>query len=538
MSLLSLSDVSFGYSSGPVLFEGLSFSIDPNERTAIVGPNGAGKSTLLQLLAGQLTPVRGTVARRRGLTIAIAEQDALPDARRTLFDYAFSIVPAMARLRERIGELESRLSELSCANRYAELVNQYEEGGGYAAEADLVRILSGLGFRSADFDRGITTLSGGERTRAALARALASRADLLILDEPSNHLDSGARQWLEQNLVSRTGACVIASHDRALLSAFAERIIEIDRSGVRLFEGDYDQYRRARATLDAQSWAAYERFQRRRTALARAAERRQRLASRVAATPDGVRGGKDHYARKAAKVARTARILRERGSEENRVEKPWEEQPIQNLSFEQMVRSGDLVLVASRLAKSYGSRTLFQDLSFHVRRGERLAITGANGSGKTTLLNIIGGSVAPDQGSVRYGAKVEIGVMTQALADVDSGMSPVEICGMDTAARTLLACLKVRPECLNRPMRELSGGERTKVALARILNSKANLLLLDEPTNHLEIEAQEALEEALLMYPVTVVLVSHDRFFLEALGSIASLDLGRTVPSDESFAET
>jgi ATP-binding cassette subfamily F protein 3 len=208
-----------------------------------------------------------------------------------------------------------------------------------------------------------------------------------------------------------------------------------------------------------------------------------------------VRGGKDHYARKAAKVARTARILRARASDELRVEKPWEEQPMEGLTFDKVSRSGDVVVAATRLTKSYGSKTLFRDLSFHVRRGDRLAIVGPNGSGKTTLLNIIQGTTLPDSGTVRFG-------------------------------RTLLACLKLRLDRLNRPLGELSGGERTKVALARILTSGANLLLLDEPTNHLEIEAQEALEQALQRYPGTVIIVSHDRFFLDALGpAVATLNL-------------
>jgi len=528
MSLVSVSDVSFDY-SGPVLFEGVSFSVNPNDRVAIVGPNGAGKTTLLRLIAGQLQPARGTIVHRPDLTLAMSGQETAEHGGTTLFDFALCAVPPVARLRARIRDLENKLSDLSCANQYADRIGEYQEIGGFQAEAEVTRILTGLGFHRADLDRGLQSLSGGERTRAGLARALSMRPDLLILDEPTNHLDSAARDWLEANLASRTGACLITSHDRALLSAFAERIVEIDRSKVRIFEGGYDQYRRDRALLDSQAWAAYEAFQRRKAALALAARRRERLASRVAGTPDGIRGGKDHYARKAAKVARTARILRQRMGEEHRVAKPWEEQPIEGLSFERVARSGDVVLVAAGLTKSYGPKTLFRDLSFQVSRGDRLAITGANGSGKTTLMNIIGRCTPPDQGSVRYGANVEAAAVTQSLDALDSGLSPLEICGSDTGARTLLACLKLRPECLNRPLQQLSGGERTKVALARILNSSANLLLLDEPTNHLEIEAQEALEQALRFYPGTVIVVSHDRFFLDALGpSVTYLELGRS----------
>lgn len=526
MSLLSVSDLSFGYSSGAVLFAGASFSINPGDRVAVTGPNGAGKSTLLRLLAGELEPTRGTIARRRDLSIAMAGQAAAAAPSQALFDFVFGVLPSLARLRARIRHLEHRLSDPASASEYASRINEYQEAGGFLAEAEAARTLGGLGFPAPDFDRDLRSLSGGERARAELARALSTDADLLILDEPTNHLDVAGLEWLERHLASRTAACVLTSHDRALLSAFAQRIIEIERSNIRVFEGGYAEYRRARALLDRQAWTAYEAFQRRKAAVELAARRRDQLASRVSSTPEGIRGGKDHYARKAAKVTRTARILRERVNDEHRVEKPWEEQPIDGLSFEQVARSGDVVLVAAGLTKSYGSKTLFRDLSFHVRRGDRLVIRGPNGSGKTTLLNVITGCAPPDCGSVRHGANVEPAFLAQDPGGIDSELSPLEICGSDTAARTLLACLKVRPDCLNRPLRDLSGGERTKVALARILNSRANLLLLDEPTNHLEIEAQEALEQALCLYPGTLIVVSHDRAFLDALGpAVTYLDL-------------
>jgi ATPase subunit of ABC transporter with duplicated ATPase domains len=253
----------------------------------------------------------------------------------------------------------------------------------------------------------------------------------------------------------------------------------------------------------------------------------------VSATPEGGVGVRNpFYARKAAKVARTGRILRERVGDEARVEKPWEEQPIDGLTFEGVVRSGDIVLSAHDLAKAYGGKTLFRDLSFVVRRGNRLVIRGANGSGKTTLLNIILGRERPDFGTVAFGANVQLASADQILDDLDLDRSPLGVCGTSTNARTLLACLKLRPDRVNRPLRELSGGERTKVALARVLNSAANLVLLDEPTNHLEIEAQEALEDALQRYPGTLIIVSHDRSFVQGLGSDAlCLQLGNTIRS-------
>jgi ATP-binding cassette, subfamily F, member 3 len=527
MSLLALSELSFEYVSGPVLFENLSFSIDPADRIAVVGPNGSGKSTLLRLIARDLEPARGRIVRQRNLRIALAGQETPAGPGQTLFDFVFSALPSLTQLRAGIRELEPNLSDPSHAGEYASLIDEYQERGGFLAEAAVTRTLAGLGYAPRDADRDVQSLSGGERTRAALARALSMQADLLILDEPTNHLDIAAREWLAASLASRTAACVVSSHDRALLSAFANRIVEIERAKVRVFQSGYADYRRTRALLDRQAWQSYEAFERRKAALDRAAQRRERLSARVAAPPEGVRGAQDHYARKAAKVARTARILRARASGGPPVEKPWEEQPIEGLTFDRVARSGDVVVTGAGLAKSYGEKTLFRDLSFHVRRGDRLAILGPNGSGKTTLLDVVQGTALPDSGSVRFGANVEMASLAQNPSGLDLTLSPLEMCGSDTSARTLLACLKLRPDRLNRPLHELSGGERTKVALARILTSGANLILLDEPTNHLEIEAQEALEQALQLYPGTVMVVSHDRFFLDALGpEVTFLHLG------------
>jgi ATPase subunit of ABC transporter with duplicated ATPase domains len=227
------------------------------------------------------------------------------------------------------------------------------------------------------------------------------------------------------------------------------------------------------------------------------------------------------YAKKAAKMARTGRILRERASE-SPVAKPWQEQPIEGLSFEHIARSGDVVCSAHNLTKAYSNKALFRDLSFTVRRGERLVILGANGSGKTTLLKLILGREQPDAGSIRFGANVQIASVEQDALEADLDRSALDVCGSGTRVRTLLACLKLRPDRFSRPLQELSGGEKTKVALARVIDSGANLLLLDEPTNHLEIEAQEALEQALNQYPGALIVVSHDRSFLQTIGSDAA----------------
>ena len=488
MSLLSLSGLAYEFvSTGqPALFRGVSFSIDPGDRIAVTGPNGSGKSTLLRLMSADFEPSEGQVIRRRGLRVAFAEQHRDPQAAAMpLFDYVCA----------------------GCSDVFV--------------EAEAARILAGLGFDSDTWDRATGTFSGGEWSRAQLARALSNPADLLLLDEPSNHLDDDARSWLESELASsRDGAIVVATHDRALLDAFANRVIEIERGRLRVFDLSYREYRDRKRQLSEQEWVDYEAFERRKAAMELAAQKRDRLAVKVATAPPGARYSKDFYARKAALVARTGRLLRERVNKpEVQVAKPWEEQPIDGLTFEHVVRSGDVVLTASGLSKAFDGQPLFRDLSFHLRRGGRLVIAGPNGSGKTTLLRILEGREQADAGEIRFGANVEIGSVAQMLDhQFDLAQTPLEICGTSTNARTLLACLKVPVTCLNRPLRSLSGGERTKVALAKLLNSRANLLLLDEPTNHLEVEALEALEAALARYPGAIIAVSHDRAFVESLG--------------------
>ncbi len=481
MSLLSVSKLSFRYPSTGILFRDASFSVNPGDRLAIVGPNGTGKSTLLALLAGALEPSSGQMARRRGLRVAVVEQSVDASTHRSLFDFV-------------------------CEARVADE---------YAAEAMTDRILDGLGFTEAERVSPLAKLSGGQRTRAALARGLHSDADLLLLDEPTNNLDIAARDWLEEQLAHRT--VIFVSHDRTLLRSVATRVIEIERGEITSYEGGYDDYRAHRALRERQAADEFAAFQRRKSAYQQAAERRSRRAVKVATTPPDAKGSHDFYARKSAKVARTARILKERAAFEGEVKKPWEESPIPELDFGVVARSVDIALTVSSVAKSYPGKRLFEGLSFHVARGERIAILGSNGSGKTTLLRILMGLDRADAGEVRISANVRPGYFGQDAEDLDLSRTPLQICGSATLPRTLLACLKVRPDRVNQPLCELSAGERTKVALVRLLVSGANLLLLDEPTNHLEIEAQEALEQALRQFPGAVVVVSHDRSFVAGL---------------------
>ena len=510
MSLLNVSGLSFRYPSTIELFRNATFAIEPGDCVAIVGANGAGKSTLLRILAGELEPGGGTVARRRDLQIAAAEQQGAAGSG-SLFDYVFGARPQLAALRKR---LEMTYRDSPC--EYAEHLSEYEASGGYPAEAETERMLRGLGFLAAERELALERLSGGQRTRACLARALHTNADLLLLDEPTNHLDIAAREWLEQQLAG-CRACVLVSHDRMLLRKAANRVLEIERGRVTLYEGGYDAYRARRALVQRQALDNYEAFQRRKFAAEQASKKRARLAVKVATAPPGVRNGHDFYRRKAAKVARTARILRERVDHQPEAQKPWEEQSIPILEFAAVHRSGDVALSVSNLAKSYPGKPLFADINFDLARGDRLAITGSNGSGKTTLLRMLLGLEQPDAGMVRFGANVVTGHYAQDSENINKAATPLELCGSSTLSRTLLACLKVRPDRVDQPLAEASAGERAKIALVRLLVSEANLLLLDEPTNDLDIETQEALEKTLAQYPGTIVLVSHDRSFLQAI---------------------
>ena len=316
MSLLALCGVSFEFPSGAPLFEDVSITINPGDRIALVGPNGAGKTTFLHLLTEALEPTRGSIARRRGLRVAISEQN-------------------------------SRI-----------------EGQ-----------------------------SGGEHSREQLARVFAADSDVVILDEPTNHLDLDAREWLERKLARLGAAAIVASHDRAFLAAVANRVVEIERGKARVYNTGYDEYRAMKQKQTAQAWAEYEGYARRKSAIESAARKRDRLSAKVGQAPAGEKKS-PFYLAKSSKVARTGRILRERVNDAEKVEKPWEEQGIGDLTFDNIRRAGDVVLTVEGLV----ARGLFEGLTFHLRRGERLAITGANGSGKTTLLRMLAGQRRPDAG--------------------------------------------------------------------------------------------------------------------------------------------
>ena len=522
MSLVSFSSVSYQFLSHPdYLFTDVVAELSAGDHVGLVGPNGAGKTTLLRLVTGELEPTAGEVQRHRAARIAYVPQESRAPSDAAVEDYVLDARPEIARLRDEIAELETDLTAPATAERYADALDRYESQGGYAFEAQALNVLAGLGFDERERRLSARLLSSGQRARAEIAKLLLSDANLLLIDEPTTHLDIAARTWLESHLARSDCAYLMVSHDREFLARTTNRTFDLRRGALATYECGYTEYRRERERREHAEWAEYESQQRKAAAAQRAAEVRQKLATKVAQKPGGGGEDRDHKGRIAAKVARTARILREKAVTEADVAKPWEESDIPELDFPNVPRSSHGMLHVDRLAKAYDKRTLFTDLSFRVTRGSRTAIVGPNGGGKTTLLRLILGGEEPDAGAMHVGRGVRIGYYAQEGENMDASLSAVDVCkavgAEETWARTILGCLRLRGSAPERAVGDMSAGERGKVALARLLLSDVNLLVLDEPTNHLDIDAQEAVEETLAQFPGGILFVSHDRAFTAAL---------------------
>jgi ATPase subunit of ABC transporter with duplicated ATPase domains len=494
-----------------VLFVDASFKVNPGEKVGLVGPNGSGKTTIFRLILGEERPDEGTVERPRRLTVGYFRQDFADWRDRSVLAETLAGAGGVAEAGEELAALEARLGDVDdpdydrILERYGEVQSAFEAGGG--------TILAGLGFRQEEMDGKIGQLSGGWRMRVQLGRMLLARPELLLLDEPTNYLDIESILWLETWLRDYPGAVLMTCHDRDVMNRVVDKIVEIDGGRIRTYTGNYDDYERARALDEAQREAEFERQQ---AMLAKEI----RFIERFRAQPS-----------KASQVQSRARKL----EKIERIEPP-RRMVERHFAFRKPDRSGNDVITARALRKAYGSRQVHDGANLMVRRGERWAIMGENGSGKTTLLKMLAGVIPPDGGSVTIGASVTMGYFAQhQVEQLDADRTVYEELEAHASRegqgvlRSLAGAFGFSGDDIDKRVDVLSGGEKSRLALAKMLYDAPNLLVLDEPTNHLDLGTKRALVRALSDYDGTLVFVSHDRAFLRALANRV-LELGPTGP--------
>src|SRR5437867_3344397 len=492
-----------------VLFVDASFQLNPGEKVGLVGPNGSGKTTLFRLIVGEDTPDDGEVSVPKKLTIGYFRQDVEEMSGRSVLDEAIAGSGRVGSLHHELEALQHALSDPASASvdaalaRFGEVQAEYEHLGGYALENRTREVLHGLGFDDERIDGDVGVLSGGWKMRVAMARVLLGEPDVLLMDEPTNHLDIESIIWLEQFLKSFQGALLMTSHDREFMNRTVSRIVEIDAGEIIAYSGDYDFYERERAIRETNQQAAFARQQ-----------------SMLAKERRFIERFKTHAA-KAAQVQSRIKAL----DKIDKMELPKKRQVVK-FDFRVPPRSGDQVAVIEDLRKSYGSRVIYDGFSLTIRRGERWAVMGRNGAGKTTLLKMIVGASEPDAGSVRLGASLTMGYFAQQSLDVlDPDLTIMEQLQNDFpqdgigSLRTLAGAFQFSGDDVDKPIRALSGGEKSRLAIARMLYNPPNFLVLDEPTNHLDVVTKEMLVDALKDFQGTMVFVSHDRMFLRGLGS-------------------
>ncbi len=505
--VLAFTNVTKQY-GGQILFVDASFQINPGERIGLVGPNGAGKSTVFRLITGDEEADDGVIERPRKLAVGCFRQDAGDARGRSILAETVAGAGEVAALGEELHALEARLEAAGddldeVVVRFGEVQARYQDLGGYELEARAQEILAGLGFRNEQLASDVGTLSGGWKMRVALARILLSRPEILLLDEPTNYLDLESILWLEGFLRDYPGTVVMTCHDRDIMNRVVGKIIEIDGGAIRTYGGNYDFYERARVEQAARREAEYARQQAMLAKESRFIERFKTHVAKAAQVQSRMK-----KLEKIEKIAAPRRI----------VEKTYE--------FRAPSRSGDDVVKLERLRKAYGSRVVHDNLSLIIRRGERWAVMGENGAGKSTLLKMMAGALAPDDGAAVIGAAVNLGYYAQHTMDGLTGDLTVleELEAHAPTAnqgtlRNLAGAFGFHDDDVFKPVRILSGGEKARVALAKLMWDAPNLMILDEPTNHLDIVTKRALTAALADYTGTLVFVSHDRAFLRGLAT-------------------
>lgn len=488
------------------VLKNVSFHIEDHEKAAIVGINGAGKTTLLRIIVGEMTPDDGQVVLAKDKTLGYLAQNSTVDTSHTIYEELLSVKADLLRLEEKIRECENNMKHADgdaledLMKQYTSLTHAFETGGGYLYRSELVGVLKGLGFTEDEFSKPVATLSGGQKTRVALGRLLLQNPDLIILDEPTNHLDMNSIAWLETYLLNYKGAVLIVSHDRYFLDRIAGKVIEIDQSKATTFMGNYSDYAVKKEQLRVAAWNAYMNQQR-----------------NIKHQEEVIEKLKSFNREKSIKRAESREKMLDKIEV---IEKPSEVRTDMKLTLTPRILSGNDVLTVEHLSKSFDSHKLFTDVNFEIKRGEHVAIIGDNGSGKTTLLKILNGLIPADQGTFRLGSNVEIGYYDQEHHVLHSEKTLFEEISDDypylnnTQIRNVLAAFLFTGEDVFKRISDLSGGERGRVSLAKLVLSNANFLILDEPTNHLDIMSKEILEDALNGYEGTILYVSHDRYFI------------------------
>jgi len=529
MTIISLRDIAFNYAFGEAnLFDKVSFDINFGDRVGLIGPNGCGKTTLFRIITGELKPMSGAIVRpKERIEQAYLRQETEESFQGSLFEYVFSVFAEAfeAKVARDASEEQLRKSKDTSPDlglKYSTADERFNSLGGPGLIRNTEATLWGLGFTKNQFTQPFDSLSGGEKTKASLARLLLKKPEFLILDEPTNHLDRDSLQWLEQYLRNFYGTYLLVSHDRFFLDRTVDRILDLRRGKLKEYKGNYSFYRRQRDKEIERQWELFEQRQKKVRKLKEESQRRKVWSARKEKEKTGAKGEKGFISHRSAKLAKRAKAVEKRIGQVEKVEKPFEEKKI-SLKFPAFRESSKAVLTVSDLAKSFGKKELFSDLSFTILRGENLCIHGPNGSGKTTLMKVILGQEKPDAGEVRLGHKVKIGYYDQERAMLDPQETILEeallsdVSGDQAWVRTILGALMLRGDSVHKKIKDLSEGEKGKVCVAKLLVSGANFLLLDEPINHLDIDAREAVENALLQYPGTILLVSHDRFFIDRL---------------------
>jgi ATPase subunit of ABC transporter with duplicated ATPase domains len=506
--MISFANVSKQYGK-QVLFIDASFQLNPGETAGLVGPNGAGKSTLFRMIMGEEQPDDGVVSLPKKLTVGYFRQEVDEMAGRPVLDEAIAGSGRLGDLHHELMDLEKAMGDPehpdfeAALERFGHVQEEYQHLGGYELESKAKACLEGLGFTPEMIDGDVGALSGGWKMRVSMAKVLLGNFDVLLLDEPTNHLDIESILWLESFLKSVNATILMTSHDKDFMNRIVSKIIEIDGGDILTYSGNYDFYVSERAQREANLEAAYERQQ------AKLAKE-QRFIDRFKA-----------HAAKAAQVQSRVKAL----EKQERIELP-KKRVIPKWEFRLPQRSGDDVLMISGLTKAYGAKKLYDHFDFHIRRGERWCVMGRNGAGKSTLLKMVVGATQPDTGEVKLGASLKVGYFAQQALDLlDADLTVIEqmqktfpLEGLGVL-RNLLGAFQFSGDDVDKKIRSLSGGEKSRLAMAQMLLHPPNFLVLDEPTNHLDLATKEMLVDALKDFEGTMLFVSHDRTFLKGLAN-------------------